>query len=101
MRVTRSDAKLPAVERGRPLTVLVNGEPTTAFDGETISTVLLVEGRLGFRRTAQTGEYRGLFCGMGICYDCVVTVDGVHNVRACVTPVRDGMSIQVAAENDR
>lgn len=72
--------------------VQVDGEPVPAFAGESVATVLLALGRRSFRHT-QHGAPRGLFCGMGICFDCLVTVDGVENVRACLTPVVEGMVI--------
>jgi aerobic-type carbon monoxide dehydrogenase small subunit (CoxS/CutS family) len=57
-----------------------------------VATVLLALGRRTFRHTGH-GAPRGLFCGMGVCFDCLVTVDGVENVRACLTPVTEGMVI--------
>jgi predicted molibdopterin-dependent oxidoreductase YjgC len=75
------------------LSVEVDGERVAAFAGETVATVLLALGHPAFRRT-EKGAPRGLFCGMGICFDCLVTVDGVENVRACMTAVADGMVIE-------
>ncbi len=49
-------------------------------------------GELALRTTAG-GEPRGVFCGMGVCFDCLVVVDGVPSTRACVTWVRDGMAV--------
>lgn len=72
----------------------VDGRPITTYAGETVAAVLLAEGVRAFRRTAQRGEPRGVFCGMGICYECLVTVDGAPNVRACVTTVTPGMSVE-------
>jgi predicted molibdopterin-dependent oxidoreductase YjgC len=74
--------------------VSVNGRPVSAFAGATVAAVLSAEGIRVFRHTAKRGEPRGVFCGMGICYECLVTVDGVPNVRACVTAVEPGMVIQ-------
>jgi predicted molibdopterin-dependent oxidoreductase YjgC len=82
------------MEGRRPLTVRVDGELIQAFAGETVATVLLALGRRTFRRTEQTHAPRGLFCGMGVCFDCLVTVDSQPNVRACMTPVRPGMVIE-------
>ena len=59
--------------------------------------MLLTEGIRVFRRDAG-GSPRGLFCGIGNCYECLVTVDGVPNVRACVTPVAAGMVIETGAK---
>ena len=96
MRVTRHNAHLPQVERGPLVHVLVDGQTVTAYQGEMVAAVLLAEGIRAFRRDA-SGRPRGLYCGMGICYDCLVTVDGVANVRACVTPVSAGMVIVTGA----
>ena len=75
--------------------VSVDGRPVSVFAGETVAAVLSAEGIRVFRHTAKRSEPRGIFCGMGICYECLVTVDGVPNVRACVTTVRPGMAIQI------
>ena len=80
------------LERGRPVTVTVDGAPTPAYLGESVATVLMADGTL-WLRTTKDGEHRGLFCGMGVCFDCLVIVDGVPGTRACVTWVRDGMDI--------
>ena len=78
------------VVRGVPVRLVVDGVEVDAFDGETIATALLASGTRATRRTPRYGSLRGLFCGMGVCFDCVVTVDGRPNVRACVTPVVAG-----------
>ena len=92
MSSANDERRLGPLEARQPLTVQVDGEPVLAFAGESVATVLLALGRRGFRHT-QHGAPRGLFCGMGVCFDCLVTVDGVENVRACLTPVVEGMVI--------
>lgn len=84
----------PTAKRGETLTIEVDGQPVEAFAGETVAAVLLASGRRVFRYTDKTHAPRGVFCGMGICFDCLVTVDGMANVRACVTPVRAGMVVE-------
>ena len=79
--------------RGPRLTLTLDGNPVTAYDGETVATVLLAEGRIATRTTAG-GEPRGVFCGMGVCFDCLVVVDGLPNTRACMTQVREGMDVR-------
>jgi predicted molibdopterin-dependent oxidoreductase YjgC len=86
--------RLDSTNRGNVITIYINGQPVTAYPGETIAAVLLTEGRRIFRRT-DGGQPRGLFCGMGICYDCLVTVDELPNVRACVTAVAEGMQVEI------
>jgi hypothetical protein len=82
-----------ALERGPAVQVFVDGEPVTAYEGETAATVLLAEGHLATRTTAG-GAARGVFCGMGVCFDCLAVIDGVPNTRACMTWVREGTRIE-------
>nr|WP_297537633.1 (2Fe-2S)-binding protein [Amycolatopsis sp.] len=70
----------------------VDGTPTTAYVGESVAAALLADGDLS-TRTTSGGEPRGLFCGMGVCFDCLVVVDGVPGTRACVTWVREDMEV--------
>lgn len=83
----------PALSRGPSVTVLLDGRPVTAHLGETVATVLFAEGIVS-TRTTTGGAPRGVFCGMGVCFDCLVVVDGVPNTRACMTWVREGMDIR-------
>jgi predicted molibdopterin-dependent oxidoreductase YjgC len=79
--------------RGAALTATLDGRPVTAYEGETVATLLLAEGRIA-TRTTTAGDPRGVFCGMGVCFDCLVIVDGVPNTRACMTRVREGMEVR-------
>lgn len=63
-----------------------------AIEGETVAAALTAAGITALRR-ARNGEPRGVFCGMGVCYECLVTVDGGRAQRACMTKVRDGMAV--------
>jgi len=99
MGVVRDDRRLLLAGSRQPLTVEVDGQPVQAFAGESVAAVLLALGRRTFRHTEKTGAPRGLFCGMGVCFDCLVTVDGQANVRACVTPVRPGMAIETGGQH--
>lgn len=89
--------RLPRPPGVTALTITVDGEPAAAYPGETVATVLLAAGRRIFRRTAHAAP-RGLFCGMGVCYDCLVTVDGQPDVRACMTTVQPGMVIETSQQ---
>ena len=79
-------------QRGPAVHLLVDEEAIMAYEGETVAAAVLAAGRRAFRHTV-SGEPRGIFCGIGLCYDCLVTVEGVGNVRACITPVREGMKV--------
>ncbi len=71
--------------RGEEFTISLDGQKITAYPGETLATVLLANGKRVFRHSQNKGEPRGLYCGMGICFECLVTVNGRANVRACQT----------------
>ena len=90
----RGDLRMVGFERGVALGVVVDGAEVRAYEGESIAAALFASGHRFTRWTARTGEPRGYFCGMGVCQDCLVTVDGLPNVRACVTPARDGMRVE-------
>jgi sarcosine oxidase subunit alpha len=80
--------------------VLVNGERVHAANGITVAAVLL-NARVTSFRSSVTGEPRGPVCGMGICYECRVTVDDVAHQRACMRIVADGMRIETAGDRAR
>jgi predicted molibdopterin-dependent oxidoreductase YjgC len=82
------------------ITVQINGISYDADEGQMVSAVLVTSGTRVYRYTEKSGSARGLFCGMGICFECLVTIDGVPNQRACVTPVAPGMKI-LTQQNDR
>ena len=87
------DLRVSAIGRGRPIAVTVDGYDVRAFEGETVLTVLWAHGAASVHTTARMQTPRGFFCGMGVCFDCLVTIDGSVNVRACLETVRAGMSI--------
>jgi D-hydroxyproline dehydrogenase subunit gamma len=86
--------------RGAPVQIQVDGERVDAFLGETVAAALLVAGRLTLRRTVRRQRPRGVFCGMGLCFDCAIVVDGQPNIRACVTPVRGDMRVETIQDRD-
>lgn len=89
------------MRRGPAVTITVDGRTVTAYEGESVAAALLADGDLS-TRTTMDGEPRGLFCGMGVCFDCLVIVDGVPSTRACVTWVRGGMDVaRQAGPGDR
>ena len=71
----------------------IDGIPMQAFEGETVASVMLANRTRTLRKTRIADEPRGLFCGIGVCYDCLVIVDGKANVRACMTKAAPGMKV--------
>ncbi len=89
----RPERDAARISRGTPFTFLFDGQPVRAYPGETVGTALLAAGRLRLRSTRFAGQPRGLFCGIGVCYDCVVAVDGRANQRACLLPACPGLNV--------
>jgi hypothetical protein len=75
-----------------PLTFHFDGRACSANDGDSIAAALAATGETTFGRR-RSEVPRGTFCGMGVCYDCLVTVNGQRGQRACMTTVSDGMSV--------
>ena len=76
------------------LTLRVNGREVTVPRGSMVSAAVALSGAAAFRRSV-TGEPRGPLCGMGICFECRVTIDGREHVRSCQEPCRAGMNVEV------
>lgn len=74
--------------------IIVDGSPLRAYTGETVAAALLAADKRVLRKTARRSALRGLYCGIGVCFDCVMTVDGRPNVRTCQVEVRPGMRIE-------
>ncbi|MBT2457855.1 (2Fe-2S)-binding protein [Streptomyces sp. ISL-86] len=70
-----------------------DGRELTAQTGQSIAAVLWGAGILAWRTTREGGAPRGAFCGIGSCYDCLVTVNGRPNQRACLVPARPGDTV--------
>jgi len=77
-----------------PVEITVDGLVIEAYEGEPVLGALLNAGIKINRYTVKRHEPRGLFCGIGQCTDCAMVVDGVPNVRTCITPVKAGMVIK-------
>ncbi|MFI1970613.1 proline dehydrogenase [Streptomyces cinnamoneus] len=73
-----------------PFEVTFDGRPLVALPGQTVGAALLAAGLRSWRTTRRTGRPRGLFCGIGVCFDCLITVNGQPSLRACLTEARPG-----------
>jgi predicted molibdopterin-dependent oxidoreductase YjgC len=71
-----------------------DGQPIEAKSGETVAAALLAAGIVDFRDSAASGAARGPWCLMGVCFDCLVEIDGVANRQACLVPAADGMAVR-------
>lgn len=70
------------------------GRTLKAAEGESLAGALLLAGISTFRSTVKSGASRGPYCMMGVCFECLVEVDGRPNQQACMIEVRDGMSVK-------
>jgi NADPH-dependent 2,4-dienoyl-CoA reductase/sulfur reductase-like enzyme len=77
----------------RPIAIEFRGRRIECLEGDSLAAALVEAGELGCREAAD-GSLRGVFCGMGVCHECLVEIDGIHGHRACVTPARDGMRVE-------
>jgi predicted molibdopterin-dependent oxidoreductase YjgC len=77
--------------------ILVNGRPIQAACGQNLHAVLLTAGIRTLGTGPRQDRERGVFCGMGVCYECLVTVNGRPYQRACMLEVEEGMEIEIHA----
>jgi len=77
------------------VTLLVNGKRITVTAGTTVAAALLIAGNATFRQSV-SGEPRGPICGMGICFECRVTIDGEPHARSCQIVCRERMRVSTA-----
>ncbi|WP_048146532.1 FAD-dependent oxidoreductase [Pyrococcus abyssi] len=81
-------------KRGRKVTIYYKGKPIEAYEGETIAAALHAAGIKVLNYSRIKKRPRGLFCAIGKCSSCLMTVNGIPNVRTCITLVEDGMRIE-------
>lgn len=81
--------------------VVVDGVRTDVPAAVSVAAALAVRGRTVLRKSRLSGELRAVFCGMGACHECAMTIDGVRGVRACITPVAAGMRIDTGCGASR
>lgn len=78
---------------GRQIRAYFDGNDLAGTAGCSVAAALIASGRQAWR-TSESGSGRGLFCGIGICFDCIVEIDGESGQRACMIPLQDGMDIR-------
>lgn len=81
-------------EAGVRLSFTFDGRPLTGRDGDTVAAALLANGIAACRETPVSGAPRAPYCLMGVCFECLVVIDGVGNRQGCLVPLREGMRIE-------
>lgn len=82
------------IEPQETLAFTFDGKPLKAARGDSVAAALLAAGIIAFRHSAVGGEPRAPYCMMGICFDCLVTIDGIANRQSCQVDVAEGMVVQ-------
>lgn len=70
-----------------------NDQKLEGYEGEVIAAAIIANGIIAFRTCSKTNEKRGVYCGIGHCFECRAIVNGTANVRTCVTPLKEGTEI--------
>ncbi|MDQ0597612.1 aerobic-type carbon monoxide dehydrogenase small subunit (CoxS/CutS family) [Streptomyces canus] len=90
----RSPLELADARPGPAFAVTLDGREIEALPGQTVAAALWAAGVTSWRTTRAEGRPRGVFCGIGVCFDCLVTVNDRPNRRACLVPLRPGDAIR-------
>jgi aerobic-type carbon monoxide dehydrogenase small subunit (CoxS/CutS family) len=77
-----------------------DGEKISAIGGQSVAAALLAANQRALRKTRFNNNERGVFCGIGVCFDCLVVIDGITNQRACIIEARPGMKVQTQVGSD-
>ena len=89
------DLRINSIERKEKISISVNGNDVVAYRGEALLAALIASGYKYLKISPVEKEKRGGLCGMGVCFECLVTVNGKKNVRACMQEVQQGMEISI------
>jgi len=76
------------------LRITVDGKPLEVAAGTTVAAALLSADLIAIRHSVQFSRPRGIYCGMGVCFECLLTIDGEKNLRACLAVVKEGMVVE-------
>ena len=85
---------LGEIKKGRLVKFTLDGKELEGYEGEPIAAALKAAGVMVHRYTKKKNKPRGIFCAIGRCTDCVMVVNGVPNIRTCITPLEEGMKVQ-------
>jgi predicted molibdopterin-dependent oxidoreductase YjgC len=87
-------ARLPGADASS-VSLTIDGNEVEARTGDSVAAALLAAGVSHCRTTPVSGADRAPYCMMGVCFDCLVTIDGIGNRQSCLIPVREGMRVEL------
>ena len=85
---------LPEAAAERSVRITFTGISKSVAPGLTVAAALLGHGESRLRASPVSGQSRAPYCMMGVCFDCLVEIDGVPNRQSCLIPVREGMTVR-------
>lgn len=85
----------------QPVTISIDSTLVTVETGTTVAGAMISQGTTAWRSTRNNERPRGLFCGIGACFDCLVTIDSVPNQRACMVRVCEGQQVDTDNPKER
>src|SRR5690554_2452438 len=85
---------LGKLEKRQKVQFQFDGKTYEGYEKDTIASALLAEGIRTLRKHEESGNPRGIYCNIGHCYECRVTVDGETNIRACLTPIQANIIVE-------
>ena len=89
--------RIPSVQRRNQIFFFVNGQKCSAYEGETVFAALYTLGYKVMNKRYRIQEAHSGFCSMGVCYECLVSIDGRKNQRACMVEVEENMEVIIDA----
>ena len=93
LRLTSHPVLNLAAEIQKKVTIRVDDKLLEVPDGEILAASLWANGLISLGHNPSSGSHRGMYCGIGHCYECRVTIDGMEDQRSCLIRVRDGMMV--------
>ena len=93
LRLTSHPVLKLAAETQKKVTIRVDDKHLEVLDGEILAAALWANGLISLGHNPSSGSHRGMYCGIGHCYECRVTIDGMEDQRSCLIRVRDGMMV--------
>ncbi|CAB1084065.1 hypothetical protein D1AOALGA4SA_11598 [Olavius algarvensis Delta 1 endosymbiont] len=79
----------------KKISIEVDGQSLQVLEGEILAAALWANGFISLGHNPSNGSHRGMYCGIGHCYECRVTVDGMEDIRSCLIRVREGMQVSL------
>ena len=90
-------ARRTELDRDRQTRITIDGASVVGATGDSVAAAVLAAGVLSTRRAPISGAARAPYCMMGVCFECLMTIDGQPNRQACMVQIREGMAIETGA----